>query len=59
VYVQGKSMALLEIKVLASAILQRFSLRLCPGADLSYRISILLAIKHGLPMLVRSRSADW
>ncbi len=52
-------MALLEAKVLASAILQRYSLRVVPGADLSYRISVVLALKHGLPMTVRARNNDF
>ena len=55
---QGKSMAIMEAKVLASAILQRYSLRVLPTADLSYRMSVVLALKHGLPVTVRPRQNE-
>lgn len=45
----------MEAKVVASAILSKFSLRMVPGHDTSYRVSVVLSMKNGLKMTVRRR----
>ena len=45
-----------QAKTLAATILQKYSLRVLPGADTSYRLTIVLAMKHGLPMTVKPRN---
>jgi cytochrome P450 len=51
----GKSMALMESKTCATAILRRFTLREKEGHDPMYKITIVMSMKHGLPVTVHER----
>lgn len=51
----GKSMAYMEAKMCLAQLLPKFRFRLVEGADLSYKISIILQLLHGLPMTVSPR----
>jgi cytochrome P450 len=51
----GRSMALMNAKILSSAVLRRFRLRTKPGHDPMYKISIVLVQRDGLPMTVEAR----
>jgi len=51
----GKHVALLEGKILASMILQRFKLKLVNPKDVTYQVSITLPVKDGLQVYVEAR----
>lgn len=53
----GAGFAMMEIKIVLSMLLQRFTFELPPGARVDRRTDIVLAPKHGLPMIVRARGA--
>jgi len=45
----------LEVKAIASALLERFDFELEPGYELRIRQMPTIGPKHGLPLIVRSR----
>jgi cytochrome P450 len=51
----GRSMAIMEAKVVVVAVLRRFKLTQKSNHEASYRMSIVLAMKHGNPMSIRDR----
>jgi len=51
----GKSMAYMEAKMCLAQLLPKFKFRVVDGADLSYKISIILQLQHGLPMTISLR----
>ncbi|XP_062102917.1 alkane hydroxylase MAH1-like [Humulus lupulus] len=53
----GKDMALIQMKVLATAILRNFSLQVVEGHPVSPKTTVTLHMKHGLKVWVFKRSA--
>jgi cytochrome P450 len=51
----GRSMALMEAKVVAVSILRKYRLEVKPNHDASYRLNIVLFQKNGLPVQVHQR----
>jgi cytochrome P450 len=51
----GKSMAINEAKVVVASVLRRFKLRMKAGHDPHYKVTVVLAMKHGLPVSVKDR----
>ena len=49
---------LLEIRTIATEILQRFELELEPGYELEVRQMPTIGPKHGLPVTLRARSSQ-
>jgi len=47
----GIKMAYLELKAVACVLLQRLTLKLVPGHDTSYQVSITISAKHGMKMV--------
>jgi len=53
----GMRFGQLEVRTIATLILSRFTLEQSPGFELSIRQMPTISPKHGLPMIVRERSA--
>ena len=51
----GRGMALMNAKTLTSSVLRLFRLRTKAGHDATYRLSIVMTQKNGLPVTVHAR----
>ena len=51
----GKEVAIMQMKLIAASILHHFALSVPPGFQPVYKISLVLAMAHGLPVSVRRR----
>jgi cytochrome P450 len=48
----GYTFAMMELKIVLALILQRYRLKLAPGARIDRDVKLTLAPKHGMPMVV-------
>jgi len=51
----GRSMAILEGKIVAASVLQQFHIRLQPGFEPKEKVTVVLAMRDGMPVTVEMR----